>query len=163
MILGRILLKDVSIGFWARCKQQWKNSWCYLAKSMWKEHFPKCKTFEAFTHQFHESLSTNLKSSLKINQMHLCTTPLLLSNYLDFVPSRKGCLAMITIAIHKRFHTEIFARIVNNQLRTKRNWSAQKMLLHAVCRSQVFPTSQPPSRFLQLNYVVVCHTTTYKS
>ena len=56
------------------------------------------------------------KSSLKINQMYLYV--FLLSNYLDSF-SRKGCLAMITIAIHKRFHTEIFARIVNKQPRSE--------------------------------------------
>ena len=68
----------------------------------------------------HATISRNFfpkwKSSLKINQMYLYV--FLLSNYLDSF-SRKGCLAMITIAIHKRFHTEIFARIVNKQPRSE--------------------------------------------
>ena len=71
------------------------------------------------------------KSSLKINQMYLYV--FLLSNYLDSF-SRKGCLAMITINIHKRFHTEIFARIVNTG--GKGETGGQKMS-HAVSNSQV--------------------------
>ena len=135
MILGRILLKNLSIGFWARCKQQWKNSLCYLAKSMWKHYFsvmqiPFRHALNNFTNFF-----SKWKSSLKINQMYLYV--FLLSNYLDsFFPKR------MFGNDHHHHSQKISYRDfrTNRQQATKKwNWSAQKMLLHAVCRSQVFP------------------------
>jgi len=87
----------------------------------------------------HSTISRNSfskwKYSLKINQMYLCTS-ILLSNYLDFFPKR------MFGNDHHRHSQKISYRDfrTNRQQATKkRNWSAQKMLLHAVCRSQVFP------------------------
>ena len=83
------------------------------------------------------------KSSLKINQMYLYV--FLLSNYLDsFFPKR------MFGNDHHRHSQKISYRDfrTNRQQATKKwNWSAQKMLLHAVCRSQVFQQCEKKETF----------------